>query len=144
MLAGQNVFLGPTTHLPRPECYVESHHLHLIHVVYCCFQMRLQKWHYFPTCSPSSEVAVTIVITRPEDAFMDLIAKSILGATMLSIAVKIAFCILSSTVSTILLSYLSIISLKHLSKVFTFTVLSLIAMLLLEVPTVKSGSLVLY
>ena len=21
--AGQNVFLGPTTHLPRPDCYVE-------------------------------------------------------------------------------------------------------------------------
>ena len=45
VLAGQNVFLGPTIHLPRPECCVKSHHLHLIHLVYCCFQMRLQKRH---------------------------------------------------------------------------------------------------
>ena len=46
VLAGQTVFLGPTTHLPRPEFYVESHHLHSIHIVYCCFQMRSQKRHY--------------------------------------------------------------------------------------------------
>ena len=43
VLAGQNVFLGPTNHLPRPIFYVESHHLRQIHVVYCCFQMRFQK-----------------------------------------------------------------------------------------------------
>ena len=40
VFAGQNVFLGPTTHLPRPECFFESHHLRLMHVVHCCFQMR--------------------------------------------------------------------------------------------------------
>ena len=45
VFAGQNVFLGPTTHLTRPECCFESHHLHLIHVVHCCFQMCFQKRH---------------------------------------------------------------------------------------------------
>ena len=45
VFAGQNVFLGSTTHLPRPECYVESHHLHLIYLVHCYFQMRFQKRH---------------------------------------------------------------------------------------------------
>ena len=43
--AGQNVSLGPTTHFPRPEYYVESHHLHFTRVVYCRFQMRFQKGH---------------------------------------------------------------------------------------------------
>ena len=43
VVAGQNVFLGPTIHLPRLEFSVESHHSHLIHLVYCCFQMRFQK-----------------------------------------------------------------------------------------------------
>ena len=61
---------------------------------------------------------------------------------MLSIAVKIAFWILSSTVSTMLLISLSILSLKHLSKVFTSTVFSFVAQPLLEIPTVKSRSLV--
>ena len=37
-----------------------------------------------PTCSPQSEFAVTLVASCPEDAFIDLIANSILGATMLS------------------------------------------------------------
>ena len=41
----QGVSLGPTTHLPRPECYVESHDLHLTYVRFCCFQMRFQKRH---------------------------------------------------------------------------------------------------
>ena len=41
-VAGQNVFLGPTIHLPRPECLAESHRSHLEHVVCCCFQMRFQ------------------------------------------------------------------------------------------------------
>ena len=67
-----------------------------------------------PTCSLRSELADTLVTSRPEDPFIDLIANSNIGATMLSIAVKIAFCILSSTLSTILLLSLSIFSLKHL------------------------------
>ena len=45
VFAGQNVFLGPKIHLPPPECYAEFQHLHLIHVVNCCFQMRFQKKH---------------------------------------------------------------------------------------------------
>ena len=52
VLAGQNVFLGPTIHLPRLEGSVESHHLRLIHLVYCCFQMRFQRGinpYMFPT-----------------------------------------------------------------------------------------------
>ena len=40
-----------------------------------------------PTCSLRSELADTLVASRPEDAFIDLIANSILGVTMLSIAV---------------------------------------------------------
>ena len=95
-----------------------------------------------PICSPRSEFAVTLVASRLEDAFIDLIAHSILGATTLSIAVKIAFCILSSNVSTKLLISLSTLSLKHLSKVFKFFVLSIIAMLILEKPTVKPRSIV--
>ena len=42
-----------------------------------------------PTCSLPSEFADTLVASCPEEAFIDLIANSILGATMLSIAVKI-------------------------------------------------------
>ena len=37
-------------------------------------------------CSPRSELAMTLVASRPEDAFINLIANSILGATILSIA----------------------------------------------------------
>ena len=33
VVAGQNVFQGPTIHFPRLECCVESHHLHSIHLV---------------------------------------------------------------------------------------------------------------
>ena len=106
------------------------------------FPDAFSKEALIPTCSPRSAFAVTLVASRPEDAFIDLIADSIFGATMLTIAVKIAFCILSSTVSTILLISLSILSLKHLSKVLTFTVLSIIAILLLEASIVKSRSLV--
>ena len=95
-----------------------------------------------PTCSLRSEFADTLVAYRPEDAIIDLIAYSILAPTMLSIAVKIAFCILSSTVSTKLLISLSILSLKHLSKIFTFIAFSLKIELLLEIPIVKSQSLV--
>ena len=72
-----------------------------------------------PVYSLRSECADTLVTSRSEDAFIGLIANSILGAIMLSIAANIAFCILSSTVSTILFISLSILSLKHLSKVFT-------------------------
>ena len=144
VVAGQNVFLGPTIHLHRPDCCVESHHLHLLHAVYCIllFPDAFSKGGIIPTCSPRSEFTVTPVTSRPEDAFIDLTANSILGATTLSKAVKIAFCILSSTVSTKLLISLSILLLKHLSKVFTLAVLSLAAVLLLEVLTVKSRSLV--
>ena len=106
------------------------------------FSDAFSKEALIPTRSPRSEFAVTPVISRPEDAFIDLIANSILVATMLSKAVKNAFCILSSTVSTMLLISLSILSLKRLSKVFTLTVLSLTAVLLLELLTVKSRSLV--
>ena len=110
MVAGQNVFLGPTIHLPRPECLVESHRSHLEHVVCCCFSDAFSKEALIPTRSPRYEFAVTLVTSRPEDAFIDLIANSILGATMFSIAVKIAFCILSSTLSTVLLISLSILN----------------------------------
>ena len=65
------------------------------------FPDAFSKKAIIPTCFPSLEVAFTLVTSRSEDAFIDLIAKSILGATMLTIAVKNAFCILSSTINVI-------------------------------------------
>ena len=76
------------------------------------FQDAFSKEALTPACSPRSEFAVTLVASRPEDAFIDLPASSISGAIMLSIAVNIAFYILSSTVPTILLISLSILSIK--------------------------------
>ena len=120
--AGQIVFLGPTIHSPRPEYCFEFYHSYLIYVIHYCFQKGLSSlsvphflklpWHW-------------LRLSHPEDAFIDLIVDSILGATIQSIAVKIAFWILSSTVLTILVISLSILSMKHLSKVFTFIVFSL-------------------
>ena len=140
MVAGQNEFLGPTFHLPRLQCWVLSFTFNTPSV--SLLPGALSKGALIPTCSLRSEFAGTLVTSRPEDAFIDLIANSILGATMLSIAVKIAFCILSSTVSTILFISLSILSLKHLSKIFTFITFPLTIELSLQVPTVKSRSLV--
>ena len=51
VIAGQNVFLGPTIHLPRPEFYFESHHLYLTHVVYHSFRIGFQKTP-LSTCVP--------------------------------------------------------------------------------------------
>ena len=85
------------------------------------------KGAVMPMYSPCSELAMTLVASCPEDSFIDLIANSILGVIKLSIAVNIAFWFLSSTVSTILPISLSILSLKHLSKVFTFIRFSLTA-----------------
>ena len=52
------------------------------------FPDAFSKEALIPTFFPRSEFAVTLVISRPEGAFIDLIANSILGATMLSMAVK--------------------------------------------------------
>ena len=95
------------------------------------------KGAVIPMCSPRSGFVVTLVASRLEDAFIDLTANSILGVILLSIAVKIAFWILSSTVSTKLPVSLSIFSLKHPSKVLTYTKISLAAELLLELLTVS-------
>ena len=50
VFASQNVFLGPTIHLPHPEYYVESHHLHLIHVVFvvsrCVFKRDINPYMF--------------------------------------------------------------------------------------------------
>ena len=72
-------------------------------------------------CCPRAEFTTTLVLSRPDDSFFDLIAKSISGVILISTAVKVAFWILASTVSTILPISLSIPSLKLLSKVFTLT-----------------------
>ena len=100
------------------------------------------KGALIPMCSPRSELAMTLVASRSEDVFIDFNAISILEATILPIAVKIAFCILSLTVSTILLISLSIILLKHPSKVFTFSVFSLVIKILPDLLTVNSWSAV--
>ena len=44
--------------------------------------------------SPRSEFAETLVTSRPEDAFIDLIAISILGVIILTNVIKIAFWVL--------------------------------------------------
>ena len=95
-------------------------------------------------CSPRSETAVSVVASRQEDEFIDLIANSILGVTILSMAVKNVSWFLFSTVSTILLISLSILSLNYISKAFTFSGFSLVTkiLLLLQVPMVISRSTV--
>ena len=91
-------------------------------------------------CFQLFEIATTLVAPRPGDAFNDLTANSIVGVILLSITVKIAFWIFLSTGSTILFICLSILSSKHLSKVTTFTKISLVAKLLQELLTVRSWS----
>ena len=100
------------------------------------FSIRGSKPYMFPIFC----FAVTLVASRPQDAFTDLIANLILGATIVSKAVKSALWILSSTVSRKLLVSLSIFPIKHLSKVFIFTVFSLVIKLLPGVPSVKFRS----
>ena len=82
------------------------------------------------------------LVQSPQDALFQLIANSILGATILSTAVKPAFCIPSSIVSTILLTSLSTNSLEQLSQVFAFTKISSVVKFLTEVPTVEPRPLV--
>ena len=82
------------------------------------FSDAFSEWAVIPICSPLSEYAMTLIASCPADALIGLIAKSILEATILSKSIKIAFWVLSSTVSTILLFSLSILSSKHLSRVF--------------------------
>ena len=96
------------------------------------------KGTVIPMCSPRFEIAMTLVASSPENAFFDLIASSILGVIALSIAVTIAFWLLSLTVSTNLPISLSIFSLKHLSEVFTVTIFSLAPKLLPVLLTVNS------
>ena len=105
------------------------------------FADAFSKEALIPACCLRSEFPDKLVTSRPEDALIDLIANSILGATILFIAVRIAFCILSSTVSTILFISLSILSLKNLPRVLTFIAFHLSTELLLKVPRVKSRSL---
>ena len=83
MVAGQNVFLGPI--LFRESSFV----LNKCSVLFPSDTYSQQT--EFTMCSPSSEFATKLVTTRPEDAFFDLIASSILGLFSLSIMVKIAF-----------------------------------------------------
>ena len=100
------------------------------------------KREIIPMRSPRSEFIVSLVASRSEDALNDLTANSILGAMTLSIAFKIAISILSSTVSTMLPTSLSILSLKHLFKVFTLNKPSLAVKLLPVLLTVNSWSTV--
>ena len=124
---GTDNSLTPSWELRRASSFI------LVTPIVLLFSDAFSKEALIPACSLHSEFADTLVTSRPEDAFNDLIAYSIFAATMLSMAAKIAFCILSSTVSTILFISLSILSLKHLSKVFTFIAFLLITGLTLEV-----------
>ena len=103
----------------------------LIYVMKCVFLITyLFKNSVIPICTPSFEFAATLVASRLEDAFVDLTANSILGVIVLSITVKIAFWIHSSTVSTILIISLSILSVRHFSNEWTFTVLSVLSLVI--------------
>ena len=133
VMAGQNVFLRLTSHLPRPEYCLESDLPHLMFVKQFFFKIVFSKRAVVAKYSPRSGFAVTFVGSCPEDSVFNLIANSILGAAIMSMAVKIAFWIMSSTVSAILLIPLSIFSLKYLSKIFTVTVFSLLTKILPEV-----------
>ena len=131
LIFGQNVFLGTTIQLPDLGCSPESHHLRLFIEVCCSRSMlfpsdKFSKPAVIPIRFPRSEFAVTLASSRPEDTFFDLTANWILGAIILSIPLKIAFFILSSTASTILPNSLSIHSLKHLHNVWTSIVFSLL------------------
>ena len=136
VIARRNVLLGPTIHLLRLEYYVESHHSYRTHVVYEFVQKRFQKYSN-PYVSPYSELVVTLVASRLEDAFIELFANLILEVKILSSAVRIAFWIVSPTVSTKFSISLSILPLKHLSKIFTFSKISVAAELLTELLTVN-------
>ena len=91
VVAGQNVYLGPTIHLPRPKYCFESQHSYLPSVVYYSFRIRFQRGAVIPMCSPRSELPITLVASRPDDAFIDLIPNSFLRVIIITIAVKIAF-----------------------------------------------------
>ena len=71
-----------------------------------------------------SKEAVIPICSCPEDAFDDLTANLISGAKLLSIAFKIAFRILSSTVLTKISVSLSFLPLKYPFKFWTLTVFS--------------------
>ena len=90
-----------------------------------------------PMRSPHSEEAVTLIASRQEEALIDPTANSIL-VNILAIAVKFAFWILFSTMSTILRISLPIFLLKHLSKVCTFSKLWLVVTTLPILLTVVS------
>ena len=98
VVAGQNVFLGLIIHLPRLEYYFEPHHSYSANVV--CYSF--SKDAVIRMHSSSFEIDVTLVAFRPKDAFIDITANSILRVIILSVAVKIAFSILSPTVSPML------------------------------------------
>ena len=97
---GQNVFLGPLLHLPCPYYFFQSHHWYPTHIMSCFFWLRFQK-SVFPMCSARSDFAITLVASRPQDAFIDQFANSILGVMKLSMMVKIASWNLFLTASTI-------------------------------------------
>ena len=136
VIVGENMFLGPTIHLPRLRYFLECHHLLGSHEMCCFFSDTLSKEAVIPMHSPWSEFAATLAAYFPEDAFIDLTANSILEVIILKILVKTAFWILSSTLSTMLPISLSNHSLKQFSKVWTFTVFSLVVEKLLLLLTV--------
>ena len=100
------------------------------------------KGTVIPMCSLCSEFDVTLVVSRTEEAFIDLTAHSILGVLLQSIAVKIVSRVISPTFSIRLPIFQSIQSLKHLSKFFTSSKFSLVVELLPVVSMVNFWSAV--
>ena len=126
------------THLVR-DAPPESHHSYLIHEMYCSYRIRFQKGQwllYVPMlwiCGNTSSI-----LSRRR--IFDVTANSSLWVMIISIAVKLAFWILSSSVPTILPISLSNLSVKHFSNVWIFTVSSLVIGVLASLITVNSWS----
>ena len=89
--------------------------------------------------SSRSELAITLAISRPNDAFNDLSANSILVLIKLFTWIEKAIWNLPSGVSSILPISLVILSLRHPSNCLYFQLLQLINIILLKISAVDSG-----
>ena len=79
MIAGRNVFLGSTIHLPCVRCFPESHNSRLFHEMFFSLSDTFSKKAVIPMRSPRSEFSVKLAASRPEDTFIDLLLTQPVG-----------------------------------------------------------------
>ena len=108
------------------------------------YVLKSGKWQEYLLVPSRFKLTIAMATSCSDDAFYDLIANSILGVMILSIAVKIAIKILSATVSTSMPILLATLSGKVLPKVWTSTVFSLVTTILSSFLAVKFWSASLY